>query len=151
MSLNLLSVWSVEITIYLGMEGGGGCLVNCSSVQSILGLPWLFSTKESACQSRKHRFNPWVRKIPWRTKWKSTLVLLPGKIHGQRSLAGYGPWDHKKSDTTQQPNNNNNFLSYIALSENFLTKLFLLMVSEITQDQRDLLFESYHPAISVSR
>ena len=24
------------------------------------------------------------------------------KSHGQRSLAGYGPWDHKESDTTEQ-------------------------------------------------
>ena len=30
----------------------------------------------------------WVRKIPWRRKWQPTLVFLPGKSHGQRSLAG---------------------------------------------------------------
>ena len=24
------------------------------------------------------------------------LVLLPGKSHGQRSLAGYSPWGHKE-------------------------------------------------------
>ena len=28
--------------------------------------------------------------------------LLPGKPHGQRSLVGYSPWDHKESDTTEQ-------------------------------------------------
>ena len=39
-------------------------------------------------------------KIPWRRKWQSTPVLLPGKSHGQRSLAGYSPWGHKESDTT---------------------------------------------------
>ena len=27
-----------------------------------------------------------------------TLVFLPRKSHGQRSLAGYSPWDHKESD-----------------------------------------------------
>ena len=27
-----------------------------------------------------------------------TLVLLPGKFHGQRSLAGYSPWGRKESD-----------------------------------------------------
>jgi len=36
----------------------------------------------------------WVRalgwKIPWRRKWQSTPVLLPGKSHGQRSLVVYG-------------------------------------------------------------
>ena len=27
-------------------------------------------------------------------------VFLPGKFHGQRSLAGYSPWGRKESDTT---------------------------------------------------
>ena len=27
-------------------------------------------------------------------------VFLPGKSHGQRSLAGYSPWGHKELDTT---------------------------------------------------
>ena len=26
---------------------------------------------------------------------------MPGKSHGQRSLAGYSPWDWKESDTTE--------------------------------------------------
>ena len=37
------------------------------------------SGKESACQSRRHVFNPWVLKIPWRTKQQPTPVLLPGE------------------------------------------------------------------------
>ena len=47
-------------------------------------------------------FNPWVGKIPWSRKWQHTLVFLPGKFHGQKSLAGYSPWDHKESDVTEQ-------------------------------------------------
>ena len=43
------------------------------------GLPWWLSGKESACQCRRHGFNPWVGKTPWRRKWQSTPVLLPGK------------------------------------------------------------------------
>ena len=31
---------------------------------------------------------PWVRKIPWRGARQPTAVFLPGKFHGQRSLAG---------------------------------------------------------------
>ena len=34
-------------------------------------------------------FDPWIRKIPWRRKWQPTPVFVPGKSHGQRSLAGY--------------------------------------------------------------
>ena len=33
----------------------------------------------------------WVRKIPWRRKWQSTLVFLPEKSHEPRSLVGYSP------------------------------------------------------------
>ena len=33
-------------------------------------------------------FNPWVVKISWKRKWQPTPVFLPGKFHGQRSLAG---------------------------------------------------------------
>ena len=50
------------------------------------GLPWWLSGKESTCQCRRHRFDPWVGKIPWRRKWPRTLVLLLGKSHGQRGL-----------------------------------------------------------------
>ena len=32
-------------------------------------------------------FHPWVAKIPWRRKGQPTPVFLPGKFHGQRSLA----------------------------------------------------------------
>ena len=45
----------------------------------IVGLPWWISGKEFACQCRRHRFDPWVRKIPWRRKWQPTPVFLPGK------------------------------------------------------------------------
>ena len=56
----------------------------------------------SKCRRHKRcRFDPWVRKIPWRKKWEPTPVFLPGKPHGQRSLVGYSPWDHKESGTTE--------------------------------------------------
>ena len=35
--------------------------------------------------------DPSVGRIPWRRKWQPTLVLLPGKFHGQRRLVGHGP------------------------------------------------------------
>ena len=38
----------------------------------------------------------------WRRKWQPTPVFLPGKSHGQRSLAGYSPWGHKELDTTER-------------------------------------------------
>ena len=50
------------------------------------GLLWWLSDKESTCQCRRCRLDPWVRKISWRRKWQPTPALLPGKFHGQRSL-----------------------------------------------------------------
>ena len=47
-------------------------------------------------------FDPWVGKIPWKRKWQPTPVLLSGKSHGRRSLAGYSPWGRKESDTTER-------------------------------------------------
>ena len=29
--------------------------------------------------------------------WEDILVFLPGKFHGQRSLAGYNAWGHTES------------------------------------------------------
>ena len=46
-------------------------------------VPGSTSSKESAFQCRKlkrHGFNPWVRKMPWRRKWQSTLVFIAWKI-----------------------------------------------------------------------
>ena len=50
------------------------------------------SPRGSVCvalsQCRRPRFDPWVRKIPWRRKWQPTPVSLPGEFHGSRSLMG---------------------------------------------------------------
>jgi len=48
----------------------------------LLGLSKWLNGKESSWQCRKLGFNPWVGKIPWRRKWLTTPVFLPGKSHG---------------------------------------------------------------------
>ena len=63
--------------------------------------PWWLSGKESACQFRRCRFNPWAGKTPCRRKWQLTPVFLPGESHGQRSLAGYSPWGGKEFDMSE--------------------------------------------------
>ena len=67
-----------------------------------VGFPGESVSKESACQCRRHGFEPCVGKVPWRRKWEPTAVFLPGKSHGQSSLAGYCPWGHRESDTTER-------------------------------------------------
>ena len=39
---------------------------------------------------------------PLEKEMATTPVFLPGKSHGQRSLAGYSPWGHKESDATER-------------------------------------------------
>ena len=61
------------------------------------------SGKEPACRfqrRKRRRFDPWVRKIPWRRTWQPTPVFLPRESHEQRSLMGYSPWGHKESEMT---------------------------------------------------
>ena len=38
----------------------------------------------------------------WRRECQHIPVFLPREFHGQRSLAGYSPWGHTESDTTEQ-------------------------------------------------
>ena len=35
-------------------------------------------------------------------QWHPTPVLLPGKLHGRRSLVGCSPWGCKELDTTER-------------------------------------------------
>ena len=51
---------------------------------------------------REIRFDPWIRKIPWRRKWQPAPVFLPGESNGWRSLAGYSSQGRKESDTTER-------------------------------------------------
>ena len=72
-------------------------------INRYLGFPGGASGKEPTCQCRKykrHGFDPWVRKIPWRRVWQPNPVCLPGESHEQRRLAGYSPRAHKESDMT---------------------------------------------------
>ena len=90
-------------------------LVRVGPEQSfIIGLigPWFprwLNSKKSAFQTcRRHRFDPWLGKIPWRMVWLLTPVFLPGESHQQSSLAGYiAHGVTKESDTTELLNNNN--------------------------------------------
>ena len=56
----------------------------------------------SAEDTRDTGLVPGSGRPPWRRKWQPTPVFLPGKSHGQRSLAGYSPQGHKASDTAEQ-------------------------------------------------
>ena len=68
----LLACLSILLTVNRGFPGGA-------------------SGENPAVQCRRLRdkFDPWVRKIPWRREGQPSPVSLPGESHGQRSLAGF--------------------------------------------------------------
>ena len=72
--------------IYIDKDGGASQVARMVKYCPLCGRPMII---------------PWVRKIPWRREWQSNPVFLPGESHGQRSLLGYYPWDHKEPDMTK--------------------------------------------------
>ena len=84
----LASLMRVNLALwYCNLELVGNKYLNVS-------VPDGSSGKESTCQCKRHKrhgFDPWVGKIPWRREWLPTSVFLPGEFHGQGSLADYSP------------------------------------------------------------
>ena len=80
------------------------CLLNsvlsltCFIFHLDTSITWWLRQQRICLQCRVH---PWVGTIPWRREWQPTPVFLPGKFHGQKSLAGYSPWVCKESDMTE--------------------------------------------------
>ena len=74
----------------------------CCQLGRELGASLMAHMVKIHLQCRRPGFHPWVERIPWRREWQPTPVFLPGEFHGQRSLAGCGPWGHEESDTTEQ-------------------------------------------------
>ena len=69
-----------------------------------IGFLGLTSDKGLTCHCRRcerRGFDPWVRKIPWRSAGQPTPVFLPGESQGQRSLAGYSPYGHTELDVPE--------------------------------------------------
>ena len=65
-------------------------------------IPGGTSGKEPACQCGRHkrrRFDPWVRKIPWRRKWQSHSSILAWEIPWTEEPGGLQSLGSKKSQT----------------------------------------------------
>ena len=73
-----------------------GCNINGASLvaQLVKNLP-------ANAGNVRHGSNPWVRKIPQRSKWQPAPVFLSGKFYEQGSLAGHSPWGCKEWDTKE--------------------------------------------------
>ena len=65
-------------------------------------IPWWFSGKESACQCRRRRFDPWVRKILEKEMATHSSILawrIPAAEEPRRD-GTIAHWVAKESDTT---------------------------------------------------
>ena len=67
---------------------------------STWGFPGGSDGKKSACNARDLGVTSRSGRSPG--EGNGYPLFLPGELHGERSLAGYGPWDHKDLDTTEQ-------------------------------------------------
>jgi len=61
------------------------------------GFPWWLSGKESPFQCRRHKFGPWVRKIPWRKKMTTHSNIPAWKIPWTEKPAGLQSMGLQKS------------------------------------------------------
>ena len=68
---------------FLGLYSPWGLKESDTTEQ--LSLPTWYNGKESACQCKRCKFNPWIGKIPWGRNEQLTSVFLPGNFHGQRA------------------------------------------------------------------
>ena len=68
-------------SLYLGGERHSHCNNNTFvNKQVAKGLPRWLSGKASTCQCRRHGFNPWIGKIPWRRKWQPTPLFTASDL-----------------------------------------------------------------------
>ena len=99
-------MWQIKYTDLAAFPSGSALKwqkmkLNYISVHIDEWLPWWLSSKEYVCQCRRCTFDPWVWKILCSRIWQPAPVVLPGKFHGQRRLAGYSREGSKESDKTQ--------------------------------------------------
>ena len=82
-----------------------------------MGLTGQLRNKEPTCRGRE--FHPWVGKDPLEGEVATGSSILAWEILGQRSLAGYSPWGHRESDTTERLDNRSvgllSFLVFVIL------------------------------------
>ena len=91
------SLYSSLFTWYLAIRTIFKITLNKNSIRASLEAQMV----KNLPGSRRHGFDPWVGKIPWRREWRYTPVFWPGEYHGQKSLVGYSLWGRKESDMTE--------------------------------------------------
>ena len=58
-------------------------------------------TVKNLCTIEQTHIQSLGREDPLEEGMTTHSIFLSGEFHEQRSLAGYNPWGHKESDTTE--------------------------------------------------
>ena len=95
------------------------------------------------CHCKRRRFNPGLGRCPGEGDGN-----LLQKSHGQRSLAGYSPWDHKGLDMTQQLINNSLSI-YIYIYTHIY--VYIYYVTEALDVQQKLIQQCKSTIISIKK
>ena len=62
------------------------------------GFPSVLQTVKNSPAMQKTQVRSLGQEDPLEKGMTTTSVFLSGEFHGQKSLEGYSPWDHKESD-----------------------------------------------------
>ena len=123
----------------------------CDPMGCGLGFPDGSSGKEHTC--RKHercRFDPWVRKIPWRRSWQPTPVFLgfPGISDGKESACKVGDLGSIPG-LGRSPGERNSYpLQYSRLKNSMERGAWQATVHGVTKSQTQLSDFHFHNQIS---
>ena len=85
-----------------------------------LGFPGGSDSKESICDAGDLGSIPGWGRSPGGGHGNPLQYSCLENPHGQRSLAGYNPWGHKESDTTEQQSTAQWLMMQVILSYNWL-------------------------------
>ena len=90
-------LWEI-LVVYFRMILAYNLIYVCMYIR----LPWWLSGQESVCNAGDARDmgSTLGHEDPLEEEMATYSIFLPGESHGQRSLAGFSLWGHKKSDTT---------------------------------------------------
>ena len=87
---------------------------------------------------KRHGFDPWVEKSPWRRSWSPTPVFLPGESHGQEPSRYTQTQTQTHTDTHTQTHTHT--LEYCLVKKNDILPIVAIwmdlegiMLSEISQ------------------
>ena len=83
--------------------GGGNSTCKCDAMEAGANEKGNRPRGLDHSSPRRGGFDPQVREIPWRRKWLSTPVFLPGEFHRQRRLVGYSLLDPKGQTCASRP------------------------------------------------